>query len=77
MEATPRDAAESKLEAIITAKVSTVLELTHLGRTKLYELIDNGTIVARKDGPTTVIEMWSLRAYLRSLPLVQPRKKVA
>lgn len=39
-----------------------------LGTTKLYELIGNGVLDARKCGTRTLITGESLRAYVASLP---------
>ena len=43
-------------------------------RTKLYELIKEGRILARKCGSRTLIDGDSLRAYLASLPVLPARK---
>jgi len=39
-----------------------------VGVTRLYELLGDGTLVARKSGATTLIEADSLEAWARSLP---------
>jgi excisionase family DNA binding protein len=44
-----------------------------LGRTKLYDLINAGKIVARKDGGRTVILPDDIESYLRALPVIKPR----
>ncbi len=42
--------------------------ITGLGRTKLYELISEGVLDARKAGSRTVLMGESLRNYVTSLP---------
>jgi hypothetical protein len=42
--------------------------ITGLGNTKLYELIGQGVLDARKAGSRTLITGESLRAYVASLP---------
>jgi hypothetical protein len=47
--------------------------LTGLGMTKLYELIGQGVLDARKAGSRTLITGESLRAYVASLPKAEIR----
>lgn len=44
------------------------------GKTFLYELINSGKIVAKKDGRSTLIPVSSLQAYAASLPDIQPKQ---
>lgn len=62
------DEVESELNMRLTVKVGRLSELLDIGRTRIYELIDDGTFKTKKDGKTTLILMWSVRAWLRSLP---------
>jgi len=45
-----------------------------LGRTKLYDLIGSGDVVAKKAGRRTLVCAASLRGYVESLPAVEPKK---
>jgi excisionase family DNA binding protein len=55
---------------LITFKES----LTHLrvGRTKAYELINSGKIIAYKQGHQTMIDADSIDAYQAALPRIAP-----
>lgn len=44
------------------------------GKTYLYELINAGEIVAKKQGRSTVIPVESLRAYAASLPNIPTKQ---
>jgi excisionase family DNA binding protein len=51
----------------------TILEacaFSGIGKTKLYEAINSGTLKARKAGKRTLILSDDLREYLSSLPLI-------
>jgi excisionase family DNA binding protein len=43
-------------------------------RTRLYRLINEGRIIAYKDGRSTKIDATSIDQYESSLPRLQPRK---
>lgn len=45
-------------------------EVASIGRTKIYEAIKSGNLVARKHGKRTVILRDDLRAFLAALPAV-------
>ena len=45
-----------------------------IGRTKLYDLIAAGKLVARKDGGRTLILAEDMAAYLRALPAIREPK---
>ncbi len=45
-------------------------EVASIGRTKIYEAIGNGSLVARKHGRRTIILRADLRAFLAALPAV-------
>lgn len=52
-------------------------QMSGLGRSRIYELIGEGTLEARKAGRRTLIMTDSLRAYLSTLPAATiraPRK---
>ncbi|MBR1298533.1 helix-turn-helix domain-containing protein [Bradyrhizobium sp. AUGA SZCCT0042] len=55
---------------LITMKEA--LEKGRFKRTKAYELINGGKIIAYKDGHTTLIDADSLEAYQASLPRIEP-----
>ena len=44
------------------------------GRTAVYDAIRNGTLRARKRGRKTVVLEDDLRAWLESLPVIEPKK---
>jgi excisionase family DNA binding protein len=48
-------------------------EIANIGRTKGYEDIANGKLKARKNGRRTQILADDLRAYVESLPVIEPR----
>jgi hypothetical protein len=48
------------------------LEKGHFKRTKAYKLINEGKIIAYKDGHTTLVDADSLDAYQASLPRIGP-----
>jgi hypothetical protein len=56
----------------IMASIETATKISDLGRTKIYELINEGLVEARKSGDRTLIVVESLRAYLRQLPAYRP-----
>jgi hypothetical protein len=55
---------------LITMKEA--LEKGRFKRTKAYELINDGKIIAYKDGHTTLIDADSIEAYQASLPRIEP-----
>lgn len=58
----------------IAVSVAEATELTGIGRTKLYALINTGEIEARKCNARTLI-LWSeLERFLRSLPRMETRQ---
>lgn len=52
----------------ITYSIEGAMQASGLPRCKIYELLGQGKIEARKDGRRTLIPAESLRAYLSSLP---------
>lgn len=50
------------------------MSVTGLGKTRLFELIAEGKLEARKEGRRTLIMGDSLRAYLASLPKWTPQR---
>ncbi len=51
----------------ITVKISVAVQITGIGRTKMYELINDGQIEAIKVGTATLIPVDSLRRFLDGL----------
>jgi len=49
------------------------LEKLGCGRTRAYELINGGKIIAYKDGHSTLVDLDSIEAYHASLKRIQPR----
>jgi hypothetical protein len=48
------------------------LEQLRVGRTKAYELINSGRIIAHKQGHQTMIDADSIVAFQGALPRVEP-----
>lgn len=48
-------------------------EITGLGRTKIYGLIGDGALTARKCGRRVLVEMASIRAFVASMPAASIR----
>jgi hypothetical protein len=48
------------------------LKHLHIGRTKAYELINTGKIIAYKQGHQTMIDADSIEAFQAALPRVEP-----
>ena len=53
---------------LITVDVKDAARITGLSRSKIYELVQNNQIVAKKLGRRTLIEMSVLKDYISSLP---------
>jgi excisionase family DNA binding protein len=51
----------------ITVKISVAVQMTGIGRTKMYELIKDGQIEAIKVGTATLVPVDSLRRFLDGL----------
>lgn len=51
----------------ITVKISVAVQMTGIGRTKMYELIKEGQIEAIKVGTATLVPVDSLRRFLDGL----------
>jgi excisionase family DNA binding protein len=51
----------------ITVKISVAVQMTGIGRTKMYELIKDGQIEAIKVGTATLVPVDSLRRFLDEL----------
>lgn len=51
----------------ITVKISVAVQITGIGRTKMYELIKDGQIEAVKVGTATLVPVDSLRRFLDGL----------
>jgi excisionase family DNA binding protein len=50
------------------SSISEVCAATAIGRTKIYEAIDDGSLKARKFGKRTIVLRNELRDFLTSLP---------
>jgi excisionase family DNA binding protein len=57
----------------ITVKISVAVQITGIGRTKMYELINDGQIEVIKVGTATLIPVDSLRRFLDGLRQKPPR----
>jgi len=53
--------------------ISEVLDMSGLGRTKIYQEISQGRLKALKCGRRTLIPSESIQAWISSLPSVSPR----
>jgi hypothetical protein len=60
---------------LITMKAA--LQKLCCGRTRAYELINGGKIIAYKDGHSTLIDLDSIEAYHSSLQRIQPKQMSA
>lgn len=58
----------SDMKPLLTMSIEETRAATGLGRTKLYQLINNGELKARKIGKRTVILKDDLEAFLKNLP---------
>ncbi|MBK9584985.1 MAG: helix-turn-helix domain-containing protein [Alphaproteobacteria bacterium] len=56
------------MKPLLTMSIEETRAATGLGRTKLYQLINNGELKARKIGKRTVILKDDLEAFLKNLP---------
>lgn len=66
---------ETATDTPLIVPFSKACALTGCGKTKGFELINEGKWKARKQGSRTMIETASLREYVESLPAVTPRPK--
>jgi excisionase family DNA binding protein len=57
-----------KLSAPVALSIKEACDLSSIGRTKLYELIKDNKIPARKLGRRTIILTTDLEEWLKSLP---------
>jgi hypothetical protein len=57
--------------------MNTALAKLGCGRTRAYELINAGKIIAYKDGHNTMIDADSIGAYQASLPRIEPAEHAA
>jgi excisionase family DNA binding protein len=60
----------------ITVKISVAVQITGIGRTKMYELINDGQIEAIKVGTATLIPVDSLRRFLMGCARSRRRLRV-
>lgn len=59
-------------EKPLALSIDEAMVLTGIGRTKLFALIRDGAIPARKIGTRTIILRSELEAWLHTLPTVNP-----
>jgi hypothetical protein len=52
----------------LTVRIPRAMEMTGIGRSKLYELFSEGAIETVKVGTMTLVVVSSLRAFLRGCP---------
>lgn len=55
---------------VIACSVENAAKISGIGKTKLYELIADNKIVARKFGRRTLVSYESLQAWMNSLPSI-------
>ncbi len=67
----------STLQAALAYRIPDACRVLGLGRTRLYALIAEGKIEARRCGGRTLIPADSLRAFLAGLPAAAIRPKLA
>jgi excisionase family DNA binding protein len=60
-------------EGVIAVSVETASKIANIGRTKLYALIGDGSLPARKCGRRTLILVSDLQALLHNLPRIDGR----
>ena len=60
-------------EGVIAVSVETASKIANIGRTKLYALIGDGSLPARKCGRRTLILVSDLQALLQTLPRIEGR----
>lgn len=60
----------------IAYSIDEILEIHPGGRTRLYDAIREGHLIARKQGRQTVILYEDYAAYLRALPRLEPKAAV-
>jgi excisionase family DNA binding protein len=56
------------MNEVMALTITEAVRASGIGRTRLYELIRDGRIDARKDGSRTLVMPKSLRKYIASLP---------
>jgi excisionase family DNA binding protein len=57
--------------------IADVVARSGVGRTKVYEAIQNGELVARKFGERTLVFEHDLSRWMHSFPVIRPRKPEA
>ena len=56
------------MEQSLALSIEEVQKISGLGRTKVYQLINSGSLIARKSGKRTLILRSDLEAFLTNLP---------
>jgi excisionase family DNA binding protein len=59
----------SSFQPVVSVDVLGAVAATGLGRTKIFEAINQGRLRARKAGRRTLIHIDDLNAFIRSLPV--------
>jgi excisionase family DNA binding protein len=73
MGAVKMDVQGTRNSGVIAVSVEDAVRIANIGRTKLYELIGDGSLPARKCGRRTVILISDLEALLHGLPQIDRR----
>ena len=55
------------------ARIDGIISSFGIARSRIYELIGSGKVIARKDGATTLIDVASVSRYVENLPAAQVR----
>jgi excisionase family DNA binding protein len=59
---------ESNMNIPLAYSIAEACEIARIGRTSIYEAINSGELIARKNGRRTLILSDDLRRWLQSLP---------
>jgi excisionase family DNA binding protein len=62
---------------ILAYSIAEACEIAGIGRTSIYEAINSGELIARKNGRRTVILSDDLRRWLQSLPVTNSNSVLA
>jgi excisionase family DNA binding protein len=60
----------SEAKVILACSIENAAKISGIGKTKLYELIGDNKIVARKFGRRTLVSYESLQSWMNSLPSI-------
>ena len=68
---------QDELIAPISFSIKGAVAASGLSRSRIFELIRDGKLEARKDGAKTLVDAGSLRACVKSLPRATPKHERA